>query len=279
MIRAAAPMYVKLGLRNAPNIYPSGLHLEETAIRLGRERVRRAELVLRLIAERAPELVEGRGADTPSDLAIPRPGHVSDVLRLHPVRRSHVRLLRDPDRLGARHPQRASARARSACRRCHRGRAPRALRAARRRSSRPAPTFPTAACSRSRCAGSARELGLELHDDEPRGVLRRDRRLAGVPRYGVRAQAPSRAIPARGDHQLRQGSLRALESPARRHVRLGRHRRGRAELQARPGSVRDRLRDDRRAAGAHPPRRAEPLPRPRAGQAARPVDRLGRSPT
>jgi hypothetical protein len=72
MIRAAAPMYVKLGLRNAPNIYPSGAHLEDIAIRLGRERVRRAELVLRLLAERAPELVEGRGADAPADLAIPK---------------------------------------------------------------------------------------------------------------------------------------------------------------------------------------------------------------
>jgi hypothetical protein len=73
MIRVAAPMYVKLGLRNAPNIYPSGIHVEDLAIRLGRERVRRAELVLRLLAERAPELVEGRGADAPLDLAIPRP--------------------------------------------------------------------------------------------------------------------------------------------------------------------------------------------------------------
>jgi hypothetical protein len=73
MIRVAAPLYVKLGLRNAPNVYPAGLHLRETAIRLGRERVRRAVLVLRLVAERAPELVEGRGADAPGDLAIPTP--------------------------------------------------------------------------------------------------------------------------------------------------------------------------------------------------------------
>ena len=73
MIRAAAPMYVKLGLRNAPNIYPSGLHLEDTAVKLGRERVRRAELVLRLLRERAPELVEGRGDDRPADLGIPEP--------------------------------------------------------------------------------------------------------------------------------------------------------------------------------------------------------------
>jgi hypothetical protein len=73
VIRAAAPVYVKLGLRNAPNIYPSGLHLEDVAVKLARERVRRAELVLRLLRERAPELVEGRGADRPSDLGIPEP--------------------------------------------------------------------------------------------------------------------------------------------------------------------------------------------------------------
>jgi len=73
LVRLAAPIYVKLGLRNAPNIYPSGLHLADLAVKLGRERVRRAELVLRLLAERAPELLEGRGADAPADLAIPQP--------------------------------------------------------------------------------------------------------------------------------------------------------------------------------------------------------------
>jgi hypothetical protein len=73
IVRLAAPVYVKLGLRNAPNIYPSGLHLEDLAIKLGRERVRRAELVLRLLAERAPDLVEGRGDERPPDLGIPEP--------------------------------------------------------------------------------------------------------------------------------------------------------------------------------------------------------------
>jgi Peptidase family U32 len=73
IVRLAAPVYVKLGLRNAPNIYPSGLHLEDLAVKLGRERVRRAELVLRLLEERAPELVEGRGGDRPADLGIPEP--------------------------------------------------------------------------------------------------------------------------------------------------------------------------------------------------------------
>ncbi len=73
MIRAAAPLYVKLGVRNAPNIYPAGLHLEDVVVKLARERVRRAELVLRLLRERAPELVGGRGDEHPDDLGIPSP--------------------------------------------------------------------------------------------------------------------------------------------------------------------------------------------------------------
>jgi hypothetical protein len=44
-----APLYVKLGLRNSPDIYPCGTHLEATAIALSRERVRRAEMVLSVI--------------------------------------------------------------------------------------------------------------------------------------------------------------------------------------------------------------------------------------
>ena len=50
VVRVAAPVYLKLGVRNAPNIYPVGEHLAATAEALGRERVRRAELVLRLLA-------------------------------------------------------------------------------------------------------------------------------------------------------------------------------------------------------------------------------------
>ena len=73
IVRLAAPVYVKLGLRNAPNIYPSGMHLDDLAMKLGRERVRRAELVLRLLEEQAPELVEGRGDERPDDLGVPEP--------------------------------------------------------------------------------------------------------------------------------------------------------------------------------------------------------------
>jgi hypothetical protein len=51
VVRVAAPVYLKMGVRNAPNIYPVGLHLAATAQALGRERVRRAELVLRLLRQ------------------------------------------------------------------------------------------------------------------------------------------------------------------------------------------------------------------------------------
>ena len=49
IIRVAAPVYLKFGLRNAPDIYPSGSHLESTAVALSRERVRRARLGLDLL--------------------------------------------------------------------------------------------------------------------------------------------------------------------------------------------------------------------------------------
>lgn len=69
LVRVAAPIYLKFGLRNAPNIYPSGTHLTPTAIALGRERVRRAELGLELLRRYAPDAVTSKtGA---ADLAVP----------------------------------------------------------------------------------------------------------------------------------------------------------------------------------------------------------------
>ena len=59
-------------------------------------------------------------------------------------------------------------------------------------------------------------------------------------------------------------------------VRLGRDRAVGPELQARPAQLRGRVRADRAAARTHPPRRPEPLPRPRAGQGARADDGLDR---
>lgn len=55
IIRIAAPVYIKFGLRNAPNLYPSGSHIEATAIALTRERVRRARIGLDLLQRYYPE--------------------------------------------------------------------------------------------------------------------------------------------------------------------------------------------------------------------------------
>jgi hypothetical protein len=55
LVRVAAPIYLKFGLRNAPDVYPSGTHLEPTVIALSRERVRRASIGLALLREYYPE--------------------------------------------------------------------------------------------------------------------------------------------------------------------------------------------------------------------------------
>ena len=71
LIRIAAPVYVKFGLRNAPDVYPAGTHLEATTVALSRERVRRARLGLELLAR--------SGRDHPTSelgaagLAVPEP--------------------------------------------------------------------------------------------------------------------------------------------------------------------------------------------------------------
>ncbi|HYM09103.1 MAG TPA: U32 family peptidase [Bryobacterales bacterium] len=57
LIRVAAPVYVKLGLRNSPDVYPSGTHIGNTVIAMSRERVRRAQIAREMIARYAPHLV------------------------------------------------------------------------------------------------------------------------------------------------------------------------------------------------------------------------------
>ena len=51
LIRVAAPIHLKFGLRNASNIYPSGMHLESVAQAQGREKVRRATIALELLEQ------------------------------------------------------------------------------------------------------------------------------------------------------------------------------------------------------------------------------------
>jgi hypothetical protein len=66
LVRVASPVFVKAGLKNAPNIYPSGGHLEATAVALGRERVRRAEIALSMLERYYPEAkTTERGASFP----------------------------------------------------------------------------------------------------------------------------------------------------------------------------------------------------------------------
>jgi hypothetical protein len=55
LVRVAAPIYLKFGLRNAANYYPAGQHLEGQVMGQTRERVRRAALGLRLLQQYYPE--------------------------------------------------------------------------------------------------------------------------------------------------------------------------------------------------------------------------------
>jgi hypothetical protein len=63
IVRAAAPVYLKFGLRNAADIYPAGQHLCGTVLDTARERVRRARLGIDTLLRLDPEL-----AATMSDL-------------------------------------------------------------------------------------------------------------------------------------------------------------------------------------------------------------------
>jgi len=55
LVRVAAPIYLKYGLRNAPGLYPAGQHIESTVIALSRERVRRAAINLAMLARQYPD--------------------------------------------------------------------------------------------------------------------------------------------------------------------------------------------------------------------------------
>jgi hypothetical protein len=69
IVRIAAPVYIKLGLRNAGNIYPSGAHVEDLAVKMARERVHRAAIAQDMIRRYYPDAkASQRGA---KDLCIP----------------------------------------------------------------------------------------------------------------------------------------------------------------------------------------------------------------
>ena len=68
---ATSPCYLKLGLRNSPDVYPSGEHLQSLVLQLSAERVRRTRLVYDLLRREAPELVISPAGTAAADLAIP----------------------------------------------------------------------------------------------------------------------------------------------------------------------------------------------------------------
>ncbi|MEJ1180437.1 MULTISPECIES: hypothetical protein [unclassified Pseudarthrobacter] len=71
IIRVAAPVVIKVGLRNAPDLYPSGIHLEQEAVNAALEKVHRLETIKRVIDRYYPEAVASQaGAE---DLGIPQP--------------------------------------------------------------------------------------------------------------------------------------------------------------------------------------------------------------
>jgi hypothetical protein len=71
LIAVAAPLYVKLGLRNAPSLYPSGRHLLGQACSSAQEKVHRAAVALEWVARSGQQLVQSEpGA---KGLGIPEP--------------------------------------------------------------------------------------------------------------------------------------------------------------------------------------------------------------
>jgi hypothetical protein len=68
-IRLLSPVYLKFGLRNHPDVYPSGKQWESTNVSLCRERVHRALLGMQMIERYYPEAITSKpGA---ADLGIP----------------------------------------------------------------------------------------------------------------------------------------------------------------------------------------------------------------
>ena len=88
LIRVAAPVYVKFGLRNAPDVYPAGTHLDATTVALSRERVRRARLGMELLARSGyePSTSElgaaGLAVPVPARAAADRPAAALEPRRL-----------------------------------------------------------------------------------------------------------------------------------------------------------------------------------------------------
>ncbi|MBM7571018.1 U32 family peptidase [Aquibacillus albus] len=65
IVRIASPVYLKFGLRNAANIYPSGQHLEPVSIGQAKEKVKRASIGLETL-KRYTDAVQSRSITYPA---------------------------------------------------------------------------------------------------------------------------------------------------------------------------------------------------------------------
>lgn len=70
LVAVSSPLYVKFGLRNSRGIYPSGAHLENDAILIGREKVRRAGISLEWLKRDGREFVQSAPGAT--GIGVPR---------------------------------------------------------------------------------------------------------------------------------------------------------------------------------------------------------------
>lgn len=74
IIRVLAPVYIKFGLKNHPDVYPSGKHLVQTNIELCKERVHRAKIGMEMIERYAKNTtmskIGAEGLGVPSSVPI-----------------------------------------------------------------------------------------------------------------------------------------------------------------------------------------------------------------
>lgn len=71
LVRVAAPLYAKFGLRNSRALYPSGVHIVDDVVAIAREKVHRAAVGLEWLARLAPGLVQS--APGAKGLGVPQP--------------------------------------------------------------------------------------------------------------------------------------------------------------------------------------------------------------
>lgn len=71
LIAAASPLYVKFGLRNSRSLYPSGLHIENDAIAIAREKVHRAAISMEFLKRDGRNFVQSLAGA--KGLGVPQP--------------------------------------------------------------------------------------------------------------------------------------------------------------------------------------------------------------